>query len=86
MRPAFAGKPLGPAYLAWEHQGNRAIGAGRWKPVAKAKNPWVLYDMEADPVELSDFAAKQPDRVKVLAARWDDWGKRCNVLPYPPGR
>src|SRR5262249_36713879 len=81
--PAFAGKPLAREYLAWEHEGNRAIRAGKWKLVAKANAASELYALNADPVELADLAAKHPDRVKELAAKWDAWAERCNVLPYP---
>jgi arylsulfatase len=81
--PAFAGRPLEREYLAWEHEGSRAIRAGKWKLVAKANAAWELYDLDADPVELTDLAGKKPDRVKDLAARWDAWAKRSNVLPYP---
>src|SRR5262245_47228840 len=81
--PAFAGKPLDREYLAWEHEGNRAIRSGQWKLVAKAGAAWELYNLEADPVEMNDHAAKQSDQVMELAAKWDEWAKRCNVLPYP---
>lgn len=81
--PAFANKPIERELLAWEHEKNRAIRVGDWKLVAKAGGPWELYDLAADPVELKDKAATLPDRVKEMAARWDAWAKRCQVLPYP---
>lgn len=84
LKPAFANRPLDREFLAWEHEGNRALREGRWKLVSKAGSDWELYDIEADPVEQSDVAASHPDRVKSMAAKWDAWAKRCNVLPYPP--
>jgi arylsulfatase len=81
--PAFAGKPLPRDLLAWEHEKNRAIRVGDWKLVAKSGVEWELYDLAADPVELTDLAEKHPDKVKELSGRWEAWAKRCNVLPYP---
>jgi arylsulfatase len=69
--------------LAWEHEGNRAIRDGKWKLVAVAKGPWELYDVEIDRSELNDLAAAQPQRVAVMASKWDAWAKRTNVLPRP---
>lgn len=81
--PAFADRPLKRELLAWEHEKNRAIRVGDWKLVARAGAEWELYDLAADAVELNDLARKNPDRVKELAAKWETWARRCNVLPYP---
>jgi arylsulfatase len=81
--PAFAGKSLERDSLGWEHEGNRAIRAGKWKLVARRDGPWELYDLDADRTEQADLAATHPDRVKELSAKWDQWAKRTNVLPRP---
>ena len=39
--------------------------------------------MKADRTEQHDLAAEQPERAKELAAKWDAWAKRANVIPYP---
>lgn len=67
--------------LFWEHEGNRAVREGRWKLVAKEDQPWELYDLETDRIEMNNLAASQPDRVKALAAAWDEWAARASVLP-----
>ncbi|WP_088258473.1 arylsulfatase [Fimbriiglobus ruber] len=85
LLPAFANKPLDREMLAWEHERNRAIRVGKWKLVAKAGGEWELYDIEADPVEMTNLAAKMPEKVTEWARKWDDWAKRCQVLPYPGG-
>ena len=81
--PAFAGKPLEREYLAWEHERNRATRVGDWKLVSHGPQKWELFDMKSDPVELEDLSTANPDKVRELAAKWDEWAKRCQVLPYP---
>jgi arylsulfatase len=83
LLPAFDGKPLArKAPIFWEHEGNRAVRDGQWKLVAKGQTgAWELYDMTADGTEMHDLAAQQPDRVKTMAAQWQDWAENNKVLP-----
>jgi arylsulfatase len=82
LRPAFTGKSLQRKQpIFWEHEGNRAIRSGNWKLVAKENQPWELYNIAADRTEMNNLAAQHPDRVKDLAAQWEAWAQRANVLP-----
>jgi len=81
--PVFrTGKREGHEALFWEHEGNRAVRVGKWKLVSRHKGPWELFDLEADRTESEDLAAKEPARVKELAARYDAWAARCTVDPW----
>ena len=87
--PAFANKPIEREALYWEHMGNRAIRAGKWKLVAKGaprqdEVDWELYDIESDRSELHDLADTYPERVAALASQWRAYAERANVIPWPP--
>ncbi len=82
LLPAFKGEKLARTKpIFWEHEGNRAIREGDLKLVALENQPWRLYDLAADRSEQHDLAAGKPEIVKELAAKWDAWAARSNVLP-----
>ena len=83
LTPAFDGKPLNRKLpIFWEHEANRAVRDGKWKLVAKGQEgAWELYDMEADRTEMNDLATREPERVKTMAAQWQDWAEKNQVLP-----
>lgn len=58
--------------LWWLHEGNRAIRVGDWKLVAAKDDPWELYDLSVDRSETNDLAARHPDKVRELAATWEE--------------
>ena len=79
--PTFAGAmPPKPRTLCVEHEGNRMVREADWKLVAVVGMPWELYDLSKDPSEMKDLSAAEPDRAKKLAADWDAWAVRCNVV------
>jgi len=83
LLPAFEGRPIEREGLFWEHEGNRAVRQGEWKLVAKGPaGAWELYDLEADRTELHDLAAAEPDRVRRMAAGWEAWARRSDVIPW----
>jgi arylsulfatase A-like enzyme len=85
LRPAFAGKTIDREAIYWEHEGNRAVRVGAWKLVAKGANgAWELYNIAEDRSELRNLATDQPERVKALAAMWQAYAERANVLPLNP--
>lgn len=80
--PEAPGKSLVPAFakdetvsrdsLWWLHEGNRAIRVGDWKLVAAKDDAWALYDLKTDRAEQHDLAKTMPDKVKELAAAWNE--------------
>ncbi len=82
LAPALRGKSIDRKNpIFWEHEANRAVRDGRWKLVAKENKPWELYDMDFDRTEQHDLASAEPKRTQRLAAQWDAYAARANVLP-----
>jgi len=69
----------GPIF--WEHESNRAVRDGKWKIVTEGMGAWELYNMEVDRAEMNNLAEEHPDIVKKMAAQWDEWAKKNDVLP-----
>ena len=65
--------------ICWEHEGNRAVRAGRWKLVRTNRADWELYDIAADRTETNNLAETHPEKVEELSAVWEAWAKRCGV-------
>lgn len=81
---AFRDEPLGRDAIYWEHEGNAAVRVGDLKLVRfSRKGPWELYDLKADRTEQHDLAGERTKQVRELAAKWDAWAERAQVLPYP---
>lgn len=83
---------LGPQYV--ELYGNKGLWQDGWQIVTSHRfrtwdwntaktfdEPWELYDLNKDPGQTTDLAAKYPDRVRTMAAAFDEQAKRYNVYP-----
>ena len=75
-----------PQYF--EMFGHRGLWADGWKAVAFhapgtpfEKDQWELYHLDRDFSEAHDRAQDEPDRLKMLIAKWWKEAERCNVLP-----
>ncbi|MCX7006879.1 MAG: arylsulfatase, partial [Kiritimatiellaeota bacterium] len=80
--PKLPGKSLVPAFakdgsaardeVFFNHEGNRALRVGNFKLVSAREDhdAWELFDLATDRCEQHDLAAAQPDRVRAMAARW----------------
>ena len=89
--PALLGKEQkAHDYLYWEfHEGGfrqAALYQGRWKGIRPMGRSLALYDLQSDPAERIDLAAKEPSLAKNLA-RWLD-GARTDSPNWParPGK
>jgi arylsulfatase A-like enzyme len=84
LQPAFEGKPLARKEpIFWEHEGNKAIRDGKWKLVLRHRQPWQLFDMEADRTEQHDLIKQEPVLAAKLEAAWNNWARRTFVDDWP---
>lgn len=71
-------------YLGWEFMGNHAIRQGDWKLLWEGKPwgkaDWELFNLTDDPGEKNDLATREPERVRRMAALWDDYVRTNNVI------
>lgn len=74
--------PLEP--FAQELFGKRAIRIGRWKalhtPAPYGAGRWELFDLQHDPAERHDLAARNPARLRAMVTQWDKWADKQNVI------
>ncbi len=76
----------------YECQGHRGYYRDGWEVVARhvpmtpfTDEEWELFDLAADPTELRDLAAEQPERVAELAAAWDTAAWAEQIYPLDEG-
>jgi len=77
-------------YMYWEFHamnGKQAIRQGKWKAVKlnvlnKAQTVTELYNLEEDPSETTDLAAKYPEKVKELIALMDKEHTESQEFPF----
>lgn len=85
LAPLFERGSIDREAIYWEHEGNRAVRIGEWKLVAKGKQgKWELYNIANDRSEQIDLAESEPARAEQLAAMWQAYAERANVLPLVP--
>ncbi|MGB7343948.1 MAG: arylsulfatase [Pirellulaceae bacterium] len=86
LLPLFDGNPIEREAIYWEHEGNRAVRVGDYKLVAKgSKGNWELYNIATDRSEQNDLSESDPERATKMAAMWQAYAQRANVLPLNPG-
>jgi arylsulfatase A-like enzyme len=75
LLPAFDGKELirkNPIF--WQWADGKAIREGHWKAVRWGKRDnWELYNMSENLNETDNLAAKMPEKLADLVAKWDQW-------------
>ncbi|WP_026261938.1 arylsulfatase [Spirosoma panaciterrae] len=71
----------------WEHEGNKAIRKADWKLEKDTEDAdWELYNLKADPCEMTNLAQKQPQLAAELRAEYDRWAQQVGVRERPAGK
>jgi hypothetical protein len=88
LAPHFNGLSNNRSVVYWEHEANIAVRDGKWKLVAKtaegadlSKQSLALFDMDKDPSEMNDLAAKYPDRLNAMYKEWLTWANKIGAFP-----
>ena len=76
------------SFHGWEFNGRAAIRLGHYKadfiPFPQGPTAWQLYDLSIDPGETNDLAEKEPEKLKELLARWEEYSEAVGVVPLRP--
>ena len=82
LMPILRGLERPAPTLFWEHEGKRGIRSGKLKLVTERGKPRELFDIDADRTEQHNLAAVSKS-AEEMDSQWQQWAKRCHVLPKP---
>lgn len=71
-------KLVAPSFVSWKFESRFSFNGPR-NPYT---SEWQLYDMEADRTELNDLATEYPEKVKELAATYENWAEQNGIMPW----
>jgi arylsulfatase len=84
LLPAMRGDRLPERSIGFDHQAAHALRQGGWKLVWSKRMPyeirWELYHLAEDRCETNDLARVHPERVEKMAAEWEKWARRVDVI------
>ena len=74
--------------IFFEYNNRRAVRSGPWKILSSSANgSWSLYNLEDDPIEVTNLAGTYPKIVQQLSERYELWetsvGHQSGSLPNP---
>jgi arylsulfatase A-like enzyme len=79
----FKGEKLDERPIYFSHQGAKALVLGDWKAVWGKRMPyeisWELYNLKEDRCEINNLADRYPEKVKELAAMWEEYAIRVGL-------
>lgn len=76
-----AAAPARPMFWRFKYAAQRSARLGAWKYLAIGGNEF-LFNLDADPMERANLAAREPQRFQALKASWTDWN--ATMLPIDP--
>jgi len=57
------------------------VRQGDLKAVRLGNAPWELYDLAADPTEMTDLAGRHPEKLEEFTGLWEVWNEASNATP-----
>jgi arylsulfatase len=81
LKPLLQGQAReGHAAIFFEHEGGRGVRQGEWKLSALKGQPFELFRVSRDPGETNNLSDEHSDKVKEMAAAWQEW---YDAMPVP---
>ncbi len=73
------------AVFAWEFSGSRSVIQSGWKLLNNrsregAYTGWMLFDLSNDPFEMRDISQTEPERLKTMLSRYDEYAEQNGVV------
>jgi arylsulfatase len=80
---ADSGQSL-PRPVFMEHMGNKAVIYGNWKLLRETyETEWSLFNLEKDPLEVTNLAPSNPEKVSELEQLYLHWEQRTGSYTLP---
>lgn len=82
LMPVFKGKQRTTSehLISGHTEKFRMYRNGDWKIVRENGEAWELYDLKKDKTEMNDLAANQPEKLKEMVMRYENYQKEKEIL------